>query len=142
MNAPTISNTARGEATITIAGAPHLLRFGMNVMRDVTKLTGLGTSEFAALLSTDFNEAATALVACAVKRYVPGCETFSQDDAGELIDGLSPAENDELADALKETLSVGPLMGALLAKVAPQSGPSTSALPTNGTSTLTLPSAS
>ena len=125
MNASTTPNAAHGEVTLIISGQPHLLRFGMNVMRDVTKLTGLGTSEFAALLSTDFNEAATALVACAVKRYAPGHENFTQDDAGELIDELrhNPAANDALAEALKETLSVGPLMGALLAKVAPQPAP-------------------
>jgi len=123
MEANTTPNAARAEVTLIIAGQARKLRFGMNVMRDVTKLTGLGTSEFAGLLSTDFNEAATALVACAVKRYVPGCEQFTQDEAGELIDELSPAATDALAEALKETLSVGPLMGALLAKVAPQSAP-------------------
>jgi len=123
MEINTLPNAARGEVTMPINGQPHKLRFGMNVMRDVTKLTGLGTSEFASLLSTDFNEAATALVSCAVRRYVPGCEAFTQDDAGELIDSLNPANNEALADALKETLRVGPLMGALLAKVAPQPAP-------------------
>ncbi len=136
MEVNTTPNAARGEATITIAGAPHRLRFGMNVMRDVTKLTGLGTGEFAQLLSTDFNEAATALVACAVKRYVSGQESFTQDDAGELIDELNPSDTDALADAIKESLSVGPLMASLMAKVTPQAAPSPASVPSeNGTST-------
>ena len=132
-------NAARGEATITIAGQPHTIRFGMNVMRDVTKLTGLGTGDFAQLLSTDFNEAATALVACAVNRYVPGQPAFSQDDAGELIDCLSPTENDALAAAIKETLSVGPLLASLMAKVTPPAVAPELTPSENGTSTLISP---
>jgi len=134
-----IPNTARGEATITIGGEKHTIRFGMNVMRDVTKLTGLGTGEFANLLSTDFPEASTALVACAVKR-LPGKQNFTQDDAGNLIDALAPEENDMLAEAMQEAVSVGPLMAALLKKVAAkQSG---LALSESGTSTSNSPSAS
>jgi hypothetical protein len=139
MEVNTTPNATRGEATLTIAGQPHTIRFGMNVMRDVTKLTGLGTGEFAQLLSTDFNEAATALVACAVKRYVPGQQAFTQDDAGELIDGLNAAENDGLAESIKETLSVGPLFAALTAKVSAKSQPTPSE---NGTNTSTSPSES
>jgi len=143
MEVNTTPNPARGEALITIAGAPQRLRFGMNVMRDVTKLTGLGTSEFAQLLSTDFNEAATALLSCAVRRYVPGQDQFSQDDAGELIDELNPTDTDALADAIKESLSVGPLMASLMAKVTPQAAPGPASVPSeNGASTSTSHSAS
>nr|GFD49407.1 hypothetical protein [Tanacetum cinerariifolium] len=101
MDVNTTPNAARGEATITIGNEKHTIRFGMNVMRDVTKLTGLGTGEFANLLSTDFPEASTALVACAVKR-LPGKEKFTQDDAGDLLDYLAanaPDETDALAEA-------------------------------------------
>jgi hypothetical protein len=139
MQVNTTPNTARGEATLTVAGQPHTIRLGMNVMRDVTKLTGLGTSEFAQLLSTDFNEAATALVACAVKRYVPGQQAFTQDDAGELIDRLSPTENDALAAAIKETLNVGPLLASLMAKVTPKAVAPELMLGENGTSISNSP---
>jgi hypothetical protein len=135
-------NTTLNAATITIAGQPHTIRFGMNVMRDVTKLTGLGPGDFAQLLSTDFNEAATALVACAVKRYVPGQQAFTQDDAGELIDCLNPTENDTLAAAIKETLSVGPLLASLMAKVTPSAVAPELTPSENGTSTSNSPSAS
>lgn len=135
MEANTTPNAARGEATITIGGQTHPIRFGMNVMRDVTKLTSLGTSEFASLISTDFPEAATALVACAVRRHVPGQEKFSQDDAGDLLDGLTAEEADSLGDAMTEAVSVGPLMAALLRKVAAKQAES--APSENGTSTST-----
>jgi hypothetical protein len=117
MEITTTPNPARGEATITIGGQKHTIRFGMNVMRDVTKLTGLGTGQFAQSLSTNFPEASTALLACAIKR-LPGHDTFTQDDAGNFIDTLSPEENDALAEAMTEAIGVGPLMAALMAKVA------------------------
>jgi hypothetical protein len=139
MEVNTTPNAARGEATLTIAGQPRKIRLSMNVMRDVTKLTGMGTGQFVELLSTDFDEAATALVACAVKRYVPGQQAFTQDDAGDLIDSLNPAENDALAEAIKETLRVGPLFAALTAKVSAQPEPTPSE---NGTNTSTSPSVS
>jgi hypothetical protein len=143
MDVNTTPNAARGEATITIGGQKHTIRFGMNVMRDVTKLTGLGTGEFAQLVSTNFNEAATVLVSCAVKRYVPNQENFSQDDAGELIDDLSIAENDALAEAMKESLGMGPLMAALTAKVSAQSNLDQPNQPSeNGTSISISPSES
>jgi hypothetical protein len=139
MEVNTTPNTASGEATITIDGQQHTIRFGMNVMRDVTKLTGLGTGEFANLLSTDFPEAATALVACAVKR-LPGKQHFTQDDAGDLIDKLAADENEMLAEAMTEAVSVGPLMAALLKKVAAKQS---ALLPSeNGTSTSNSLSAS
>jgi len=134
MELNTTPNAVRGEATITIDGTPHTIRFGMNVMRDVTKLTGLGTGEFANLLSTDFPEASTALVACAVKR-LPGKQNFTQDDAGDLIDKLEATENEALAEAMTEAVSVGPLMAALLKKVAAKQS---ALLPSaNGTTTST-----
>jgi hypothetical protein len=139
MEVNTTPNAARGEATITIGGEKHTIRFGMNVMRDVTKLTGLGTGEFANLLSTDFPEASTALVACAVKR-LPGKQAFTQDDAGDLIDKLAADENEALAEAMKEAVSVGPLMAALLKKVAAKQS---ALVPSeNGINTSTSPSVS
>jgi len=119
MNVNTTPNAARGEAAITIGGEKHTIRFGMNVMRDVTKLTGLGTTEIAGMLHTNFAEASTALVACAVKR-LPGYQAFTQDEAGDLLDGLAPDETELLGEAMTEAITVGPLLAALLKKVAAQ----------------------
>ena len=139
---PTSTPTAaRGEVTLTIAGNQVPLRFGMNVMRDLTKLTGKGPAEFAAFLGENFDEATTAIVACAVKRATNA--EFTQDDAGDLLDALSPVENDALAEAITEAVSVGPLMAALLAKIAAKTPSPVPEVPSeSGTNTSTSLSAS
>jgi hypothetical protein len=122
MKATTNPNAARGEATLTIAGEKYTIRFGMNVMRDFTQLTGKAPSEFGQLLSTDYNEALSSIVYCAIKRYVPSEKLpaeFSQDAAADLIDAFTQQEADEVAEAITEAVTVGnTLLTSLTAKVA------------------------
>ncbi len=143
----TAPNAARGEALLTIGGEQYPVRFGMNVMRDFSKLTGKAPSEFGALLGQDYIEALTGIVCCAVRRHVPRAvfeAQFTQDDAADLIDGLSAEEVDALAEGITEAVSVGPLMAALMAKVTAKNEASQpeATPPANGTSTSTLPSES
>jgi hypothetical protein len=118
----TTPNTARGEVQLTIGGQQYPVRFGMNVMRDFTKLTGKAPSEFGRLLGEDYVEALSGLVYCAAKRYVPADqlpEGFYLDHAADLIDAMQPAEADEIGEAIVEAVTVGnPLLTALTAKVA------------------------
>jgi hypothetical protein len=115
----TTPNTARGEAHITIAGQAHPIRFGMNVLRDWTKLTGKKPTEFGALLSDDYTEALTSLLSCAVRRFVPDQQAFTQDDAGDLIDVMTKEEAESIGEAITEAVTTGdPLMAALSKQVA------------------------
>lgn len=139
-------NAARGEVSLNIAGTQSPVRFGMNVMRDFTKLTGKAPSEFGALLADDFNEALSGLVYCAVKRYVPADKLpagFDQDAACDLIEDFTTEEADAVADAITEAVTVGnPLLTSLTAKVASKNRELQPTQPENGTPTSTLPSAS
>lgn len=139
-------NAARGEVTLTFSGQKHLVRFGMNVMRDFSKLTGRAPSEFGDVLGDDYTEALTAIVSCAVKRYVPADALpngFTQEDAADYIDELSQEEADALAEAITEAVTVPPLMTSLMAKVTVKNAANTRATqPESGSSTLTSPSAS
>jgi hypothetical protein len=119
---PTAPNAARGEVYLTIGGKKYPVRFGMNVMRDFTKLTGAAPSDFGRLLGEDYVEALSGLVYCAAKRYVAADklpENFDQDAAAELIDGMQADEADAIAEAIVEAVTVGnPLLTSLTAKVA------------------------
>jgi hypothetical protein len=137
----TTPSAARGEVSLTISGKQYPVRFGMNVMRDFTKLTGKAPSEFGRLLGEDYVEALSGLVYCAAKRYVPANELpvdFSQDHAADLIDGMLPAEADEIGEAIVEAVTVGnPL---LTAKVASRNlAVRESTQPESGTNSLTSP---
>ncbi len=143
---PTTPTTARGEASLTIGGVAHPVRFGMNVMRDFTKLTGKAPSEFGQLLAEDYVEALSGLVYCAAKRYVPAGqlpEGFNPEAAADLIDSMSPAEADEVGEAIVEAVTVGNLLlTSLTAKVASRNQAARAATPTeSGSSTSTSPSA-
>ena len=119
MEVNTTPNPARGEATITIAGQAYPIRFGLNVLRDWTKLTGKKPTEFGQLLSDDYTEALTSLLACAVRRGVPGQSAFTQDDAGDLIDLMPEQEAVSIGEAITEAVTTGdPLMAALSKQVA------------------------
>ena len=144
MNINTTPNTARGEATLTIAGQPHTIRFGLNVLRDWTKLTGKKPTEFGQMLSDDYTEALTSLLACAVRRFVPGQADFTQDEAGDLIDTLTPGEAASIGEAITEAVTTGdPLMAALSKQVAAKNQALRQTAPTeSGTASSTLASAS
>jgi hypothetical protein len=125
MEVLTAPNAARGEVTLPLAGGPVTVRFGMAVMRAVTKQSGKTLAEFMAYLGEDYLAAVPLLVAAAVNLYAPGvCAAqstpFDEDAAALLIDSLSEAQGQALGNAIAEALAVtaGPLMGALLAKVA------------------------
>ncbi|MVN78920.1 hypothetical protein GO988_21535 [Hymenobacter sp. HMF4947] len=136
---PTVPNAARGEVTLTIAGAQHTIRFGMNVMRDFSKLTGRAPSEFGEVLGDDYTEALTGIVSCAITRYVPAEDLpngFDQDAAADFIDALSREDADALAEAITEAVTVPPLMTSLMAKVKVKNQAAAGeALATNGTAT-------
>jgi hypothetical protein len=118
----TTPNTARGEVRLTIGDQQYPVRFGMNVMRDFTKLTGKAPSEFGRLLGEDYVETLSGLVYCAAKRFVPADqlpEGFDLDQTADLIDAMQPAEADEIAEAIVEAVTVGNhLLTSLTAKVA------------------------
>ena len=131
--------TARGEATVTIAGTPHPVRFSLNVLRDFTQATGRKLSEVGALLADDIAETIGRLLTHAVRRYVPGQQQLSYEAGFDLMEAMPQAEADQVADAIFEAVKLkqNPLVGALIAKT---HGPS--AQPTNGTDTEPSPSAS
>jgi hypothetical protein len=139
-----LPNTARGEATLTIAGQAYPIRFGMNVLRDWTKLTGKKPTEFGQLLSDDYTEALTSLLACAVRRCVPGQQEFTQDNAGDLIDLMPEEEAVSIGDAITEAVTTGdPLMAALSKQVAAKNKALREKLQSeNGTDSLISDSAS
>lgn len=141
--ATTPPNTARGEATITIGGKTHPIRFGMNVMRDVSKATNTKPSEFGALLSEDYDLALSAIVGAAIRRYVPTQAEITQDEVCDLIDALQPDEADAIAEAITEAVAVGnPLLQPLTAKVAAKSAAVALASTKSGITTSTSDSAS
>ncbi|MBJ6141777.1 hypothetical protein [Hymenobacter sp. BT559] len=113
---------APGEAAVTIQGVAYPLRFNLNVLRDFSQLTGRGPSELGRMLSDNYAEALTAIITCAVRRFVPKevfPNGFSLDDAGDLIQQLPEDEAQALAEAITEAIvSPNPLMAALTATVA------------------------
>jgi hypothetical protein len=113
---------APGEAVVTIQGVAYPLRFNLNVLRDFSQLTGRGPSELGRMLSDNYAEALTAIMTCAVRRFVPSTvfpNGFSLDDAGDLIQQLPADEAKALAEAITEAIvSPNPLMAALTATVA------------------------
>jgi hypothetical protein len=145
-----VANTpavAPGESTVTIQGVAYKLRFSLNVLRDFSTLTGRGPSELGPMLTDNYAEALTALMACAVRRFVPSTvfpKGFSQDDAADLIDALPADEAKALAEAITEAIvSPNPLMAALTATVAAKNRARTlSATSESGTNTSTSDSAS
>ena len=143
----TTPNSARGEVLLTVAGQTYPVKFNLNVMRDWSKLTGKGPSEFGQLLSDDYTEALTSLITCAVRRFVPGAvypAGFSQDDAGDLLDEMSPDEATRIAEAITESITVvNPLLAALSKQVAAKNAALHPAIPPeSGTSTSPSASAS
>jgi hypothetical protein len=122
MEATTTHALAPGEAVVTIQGVAYPLRFNLNVLRDFSQLTGRGPSELGRMLSDNYAEALTAIMTCAVRRFVPSTvfpNGFSLDDAGDLIQQLPADEAKALAEAITEAIvSPNPLMAALTATVA------------------------
>jgi hypothetical protein len=134
-------NTASGEVLLTVAGAQHPVKFDLKVMRDWSKLTGKAPSEFGQLLADDYLEALTGLLTVAVRRYV-GTPAFSQDDAADLMQDITPAEAELVGQAIANaTLTINPLLAALSKQVAAKSE-ALQAPNTNGSSTSTSDSAS
>ena len=130
-----------GQVQLTINAAQHPIQFNLNVLRDFTRLTGRGPSELGPMLAENYAETLTALLTCAVRRFVPGAADFSQDDAGDLIQQLPVAEAKALAEAITEAIiAPDPLMAALTATVAARST-SRQTPSVNGTSISTSASA-
>jgi hypothetical protein len=110
-------NTASGEVLLTVAGTQHSVKFDLKVMRDWSKLTGKAPSEFGQLLADDYLEALTGLLTVAVRRYV-GLEKFSQDDAADLMQDMTPDEAELVGQAIANaTMVVNPLLAALSKQV-------------------------
>jgi hypothetical protein len=111
-------NTASGETMLTVAGTQHPVKFDLKVMRDWSKLTGKAPSEFGQLLADDYLEALTGLLTVAVRRYVTGNEKFSQDDAADLMQDMTPDEAELVGQAIANaTMVVNPLLAALSKQV-------------------------
>ncbi|MGI4822247.1 MAG: hypothetical protein ACRYFV_13640 [Janthinobacterium lividum] len=146
MKANKTPNAARGEVSLAFGGQKHPVRFNMNVMRDFSKLTGRAPSEFGNVLGEDYTEALTAIVSCAVNRFVPAeflPNGFTQDDAADYIDDLSKEDADALAEAITEAVTVPPLMTSLMAKVKVKNAArNAETQAATGTTTLTLPAES
>jgi hypothetical protein len=126
--------TARGEATITVAGVAYPVRFSLNVLRDYTQATGRKLSEVGTLLAEDIAETIGRLLTHAVRRYVPGQQQLSYEAGFDLMEAMPQAEAEQVADAIFEAVKLkqNPLVGAVIAKsnaLSPQ--------PTNGTDTST-----
>lgn len=135
-------NTASGEVSLTVAGTQYPVKFDLKVMRDWSKFTGKAPSQFGELLSADYLEALTGLLTVAVRRYV-SLPDFSQDDAADLMQEMTPAEAELVGQAIADaTLTVNPLLAALSKQVAAKSEALQSAPNTNGSSTSTSDSAS
>lgn len=135
-------NAARGEVNITIAGKTYPVRFSLNVLRDWTKLSGLPASDFGAAIVADHIEAFSGIIACAVRRFVPGLENFTQDQAADLIEEMSQPEADAIAEAITEaTTTVNPMLAAMSKQVAAKKQ-ALVAPSENGAASSTLPSVS
>lgn len=133
-----------GEVTVTLGGAARTFGFGINTMRDYTKLTGTPAGGFAADLAADLTNTMVNLVYCALKRYVPADqlpEDFTVDHAADWIDGMNPADAEKLADTVLHSVrTANPLTAALVAKLKPLTpAPSEG---TDGTTSSTSPSVS
>lgn len=122
MKATSTQALAPGEAAVTIEGTVYTLRFNLNLLRDFSQLTGRGPSDLGRMISDNYAEALTALLTCAVRRFVPSTvfpNGFSLDDAGDLIQQLPANEAQALAEAITEAIvSPNPLMAALTTTVA------------------------
>jgi hypothetical protein len=116
-----IPNAARGEVQLTIAGEQYAVRFGLNVMRDWSKLSDKAPSEFGVQLEENHVETLAVFLSCAVRRYVPAAALsggFGPDEAADLIESMSPDEADAVAEAILEAVSIDPLAAALRKQVA------------------------
>ncbi|MGI4865356.1 MAG: hypothetical protein ACRYFZ_15650 [Janthinobacterium lividum] len=119
MEVNTTPNTARGEVKITIAGQQYPVRFNLNVMRDWSKLTGQAATQFGMAIVLDHVEAFSGVIACAIRRYVPGHADYTQEQAVDLLEEMSQPEADAIAEALTEaTTTVNPLLAAMNQSVA------------------------
>jgi hypothetical protein len=139
----TTPNVARGEVLITIAGTQYPVRFGMNVMKDFSKLTGKAPSELGVALSENPDNTLGSLVLLAIRRYVPGQAEIAEEVVYDLIDGLSAEEIDAITEAITEAVAVGnPLLLPLSAKVAARGKAAAESIASeNGTSSSTSLSA-
>jgi hypothetical protein len=140
----TSPNTARGQATLTIAGKQYPVRFTLNVLRDWTKLTGRAASEFGLAIVEDHIEAFSGLIMCAVRRHVPGQSEFTQDQAVDLLEVMEQPEADKLAEAITEaTTAVLPLLASMSQQFATKAQSLNPSTPTeNGATGTTSDSAS
>ena len=143
MHATTTPNAARGEVQITIAGVQHPVRFSLNVLRDWSKLTGQAPTEFGMAIVLDHVEAFSGIIACAIRRYVPGQVDYTQEQAVDLLEDMSQPEADAIAEAITEaTTTVNPLLAAMNQKVAAKKAAMDAlALSESGATSLTLDSA-
>lgn len=112
-----------GKVTVTLGGQPRALQFGMNTLRDYTKLAGGTAGGLGADLARDPNEALLNLVFCAISRYTPQAELpdgFLIDHVADWIDEMSAADGTLLSQAIAHSIQThNPLMSALLVQLVP-----------------------
>ena len=140
----TAPNPARGEVLLPVVEgkAPFPVRFSLRVLHDFTTSTGHSMTDIGQLISDDFLGTVGALVASAVRQYVPGAETpagYELGDALDLIERLSQPESKAVVDAIMQAVRIDevPFYQALIARASQPAAPSE-----NGASTSTSPSAS
>lgn len=132
-------NAARGEVALVVAGQSLLLKFNLHALYAWTQLTGHAPSQFGEQLDVNYIATLSELIACAVQQAgVPG---FSQDDAIELIQGLSEQEGDQLAEAIMQAVTPDPLVAALRKRIAAKQAQQLEGT-VNGAATSNSPSAS
>jgi hypothetical protein len=143
MSIPAV-NTARGQATITIAGQKYPVKFNLNVLRDWTKLTGRAASEFGLAIAEDHIEAFSGLILCAIRRHVASHAEYTQEQVVDLLDDMSQPEADELAEAITEaTMAVSPLLASMSKQLAAKAQALNASTPSeNGATGTTSDSAS
>ncbi len=115
---PPIANAARGEAILTIDGEKHFVKFNLRVLYAWTQLTGKAPSEFGLEIDENHIGALSGILLCAVRLFVPGKETYTQEEAMDLMQDMNAEEAEGLADAIILAVTPDPLTAALRKQVA------------------------
>lgn len=118
LGSPTADET-RGEVLLTIDGTPRIVRFGLKFLKAFTTQSGADSpSEGLASLDTAPIAALLDMVALAVRLSVKESPAFTSDDALEIIDELSPDEQQHIFAVLINSIKANPIAAALTALTA------------------------
>ncbi len=118
-----LPQTSRGEVSVALGGKPRQFKFGMNVLRDYSKLVGKPAGSLGQDFHDDLQGTLLLLTYCAVRRYVPANELpadFTEDTVGDWLDDISEVDAESLTGALLQSVRTGnPMVAATLKQLTP-----------------------